>query len=76
MTKPEVQIKEWGVYGYPEDRRLHGVVIDHPRFDKDTRVITSKILTPSNFSNTHAGDKVETKNTIYILVGENENGSN
>lgn len=76
MNKPEVHIKEWGVYGYPDDRRLSGVVVDHPRFDKNTKVTTSKILEPTDFSNVHAGDKVETRNTIYILVGENINKSN
>lgn len=82
MSKPEVQIKEWGIYRrhYNSDRQwaLSGKVIDHPRFEPDTQVTTSSILEPSDneLSKLKAGDKVETRNTIYVLVGNNQNGSN
>lgn len=74
-TKPVVHIKEWGVYGYPSGRRLEGVVIDHPNFPAYTKVTSSKILNPTDFSNVHDGAEVETQNTIYVLVGENVNSS-
>lgn len=82
MNKPKVRIKNWGIYRY--ERRsgdkpwaLYGVVIDHPRFEPNTSVTTSSILEPSEaeLSNLHAGDQVETRNTVYILVGEHENGT-
>lgn len=79
MSKPKVRIKNWGIYRRHSGDKpwaLSGVVIDHPRFDTETSVSTSSILEPSvaEFSNLHAGDQVETRNTVYILVGENENG--
>ncbi len=82
MDNPEVQIKEWGIYRrhYSSDKpwALCGKVIDHPRFDPDTQVTTSSILEPAGteLNKLKAGDKVETRNTTYILVGNNQNGSN
>lgn len=77
MDKPEVHIKEWGIYRRHYDSAhpwaISGTVIDHPRFDSGTRVTTSGIM--SDHRNLHGGDRVETQNTIYILVGNNQNGS-
>jgi hypothetical protein len=81
MEKPEVQIKEWGIYRrhYNSDRQwaLCGKVTNHPHFDPDTEVITSSILSPadSELNLLKGGDKVETRNTIYVLVGNNQNTS-
>jgi hypothetical protein len=79
MHKPEVRIKEWGIYrrhlGSENPWALSGKVLDHPRFEPDTPVTTNSILSPesSELKNLHGGDKVETRNTIYILVGNNVN---
>jgi len=59
--KPEVIIDQWEIV----DNRLHGIVLNHPRFEKGTRVVTSSIVTRQGGD--QVGDKVETKNTIYLL---------
>lgn len=82
MSKSKVHIKEWGIYrSHPHADHpwaLEGIVTDHPRFNPLTRVTTSSILSPEQpqFSKLKEGDEVETRNTIYILVGNNVNGSN
>ena len=82
MGKPKVHIKNWGIYrrhlGSSNPWALDGDVTDHPRFEPNTHVVTSSILVPEDaeLKNLHDGDEVETRNTIYILVGENVNGSN
>jgi hypothetical protein len=57
--KPVVQISRWHIDG----EFLFGNVQDHPRFEKDYPVRTSRIQRRD-------GDMVETKNTIYKLIGE------
>lgn len=81
MSKPTVQIKNWGIYRrhYNSDRTwaLEGQVIDHPRFEADTHVTTSSIIEPTDaeLKNLKAGDIVETRNTNYLLIGNNTNTS-
>lgn len=81
MSKPEVHIKEWGIYRrhYNSDRQwaISGKVTDHPRFEPDTQVTTSSILEPTDkeLGSLKDGDKVVTRNTVYVLVGNNQNGS-
>lgn len=64
MSKPEVKIESWWIAG----NHLHGRVQDHPRFEKDTDVTTSVILEVPMLP--EEGDRVETRNTIYILGKE------
>jgi hypothetical protein len=63
MDKPEVHIMTWKI----TNGKLQGRVVDHPRFESDTPVTTSSILKKP--LNPKEGDKVETRNTIYILTG-------
>lgn len=60
-SKAVVRIEDWelalGV--------LWGKVQDHPRFDKNESVKTSRILKKPR--SPKQGDKIETMNTIYIL---------
>jgi hypothetical protein len=80
--KPVVHIKEWGIYRrhINSDRQwaIEGIVTDHPRFKSNTMVTTSSILVPDDhqLSELKDGDTVETRNTTYILVGNNTNSSN
>ena len=56
MGKPRVKIKDAQIFWVDGNFKLQGEVIDHPRFPKNTTVITSTIV------------KIITKNTEYILV--------
>lgn len=76
MEKPTVKIKQWGIYRrYTGENpwALDGIAIDHPRFPADTTVTTSGILKPlsEELKNLKDGDIVETRNTKYLLVGNN-----
>lgn len=71
-TKPVVQMVNWSVvsagggeYSAPEMFYpiLHGDTIDHPRFGSRNDVRTTRILGSED-------RKVETRNTIYLLVGD------
>lgn len=64
QEKPEVKIKDWRFF----EGALRGTAINHPRFDPDTPVRTSTIL--KRPMNPKDGDRVETLNTIYVLVGD------
>lgn len=64
MSKPEVKIEDWIVIG----DKLYGNAIDHPRFDKGTPVVTSSIVQEPLLPK--EGDTIETRNTIYRLVGQ------
>lgn len=81
-TKPTVKIKNWGIYRHHPNSdnpwALCGQVIDHPLHDSNKEATTSSILKPasSELSKLKAGDTVETRNTIYLLIGDNQNGSN
>lgn len=63
MVKPTVKISQWHV----AHNRLHGISIDHPRFDPGTEVITSAIVAKPN--DLKDGAIVETRNTLYKLIG-------
>lgn len=83
MSKqPIVHIKNWGISrAHPLSDKpwaLSGQVLDHPRFEPDTQVTTSSILYPAaqDLSKCGDGDEIRTRNTTYILVGDNINGSN
>lgn len=82
QSKPVVKIRDWGIYRrYPDKPRpwaLEGRVFHHPSFEHNTQVTTSSIIEPadSELSKLKDGDRVETKNTIYVLVGNNQNQSN
>lgn len=55
MKKPRVKIRNVRFLEVGVAIRMHGVVIDHPRFEKDTEVITSSVK------------EVITRNTHYII---------
>lgn len=57
--KPTVQIIKWFIDG----DKMFGDVVDHPEHKSGTFVQTSVIIS-------RRGTMVETKNTIYKLVGE------
>lgn len=65
-SKPVVRIKDWAIV-YPEGRGiLIGTVLDHPRAPGGGE---SEVRTPIVSFNVEKG-LVETKNTIYQLVGD------
>jgi len=78
MEKQKAQIKNWHLvgglpagldpkYSAPEmySLHLHGEIISHPRFNENKEITTSSIVR-SNISNR----QIETRNTIYELVGD------
>ena len=60
-TKPIVQIKNWSIVG----NRLFGIALNHPRAPNggESDVSTTRILSQE-------GNRVETVNTIYELIGD------
>ena len=60
-SKPVVRIKDWAIVG----NRLFGTALDHPRAPNggESEVSTTAIVKRD-------GDTVETKNTLYKLIGE------
>ena len=60
-TKPIVQIKNWSIMG----NRLFGIALNHPRAPNggESDVSTTRILSQE-------GNRVETVNTIYELIGD------
>lgn len=63
MEKPKVKVKKWGII----HNRLVGIAIDHPKRPGERDIISSPIVA----QNVGQG-WVETKNTMYELVGEPE----
>ena len=57
--KPTIKVENW----YVIDDTLHGFVIDHPKSVHRESSITSSKITKYDYSN----QRVETKNTVYIL---------
>ena len=62
-AKPEVKMHDWQILG----DRLYGLAEDHPELG--TRRITTSTIQNVD----HAANTVETRNTIYRLVGAGKN---
>lgn len=62
-SKPEVKMHDWQILG----DRLYGLAEDHPELG--TRRITTSTIQNVD----HAANTVETRNTIYRLVGAGKN---
>jgi hypothetical protein len=62
-SKPEVKMHDWQILG----DRLYGLAEDHPELG------TQRITTSTIQSVDHAANTVETRNTIYRLVGAGKN---
>lgn len=62
-TKPIVGIENWYLIG----GHLYGTTVNHPRFDDGTPVKTSRVISEPSDEPAKKGDKLETRNTFYVL---------
>lgn len=68
MTKPTVKIYNWYFMG----GHLYGNVLDHPSFDDETLVQTSRVISEPTDKPAEEGDVLETKNSLYLLGRQGE----
>lgn len=62
--KPSSKIKNWGIYRVGEKVKLYGDAIDHHRIGDMVDVTTTSVIAIHKEIN-----KVETRNTMYTLIG-------
>lgn len=65
--KPIAQLRDWASFQLEGKTRFAGIVSGHPKIKDGEEMFTSAMVAMTNVDGVK---KVETQNTIYILVGE------